>query len=200
MPEPAAAPRTRFHHGDLHAQALAAARELVARSGVDELVLREVASTAGVNHRALYRHFPDKRALILQLAAQELDTLVRAMDVALASSHAGDGPRVMMEVYVGYALEQPHLYEMVFSLPLRDDVDQETEVGQEVRKLIRLAARVFARGGDTATITRDRVVRAWGAAHGLALLMRRGALRAGERRATERYIVDAALLAAGPPG
>lgn len=193
MTDIAAAPRARFHHGDLRAQALAAARERVAASGVEQLVLREVAASVGVNHRALYRHFPDKQALILQLCAQELDTLITAMDVALARPDAADGPRVMMEVYVGYALEQPNLYEMVFSLPLRDELDRETAAGLQVRRLIRLAAKVFAQEGDAGMATRDRVIRAVATAHGLALLMRRGVVRAGPRREVERYIVDAAL-------
>src|SRR6185369_6521422 len=129
MPDSAASPplqRTRFHHGDLRAQALASARERVAQHGVDKLVLRELATGLGVNHRALYRHFPDRQALIVELSAMELDALVTAMDAVLPADARGQGPRILMEMYVGYALEQANLYEMVFSLPLRDDVDADT--------------------------------------------------------------------------
>jgi AcrR family transcriptional regulator len=196
MPDSAAHPpatRTRFHHGDLRAQALAGARDMVAQHGVDKLVLRELASSLGVNHRALYRHFPDKQALILQLSAMELDALVTGMQAVLPADGASGQARIMMEVYVGYALEQPRLYEMVFSLPLRDDVDGDTAVGAQVKRLIRLAAKVFHQPGDTPALTRDRVIRAWGTAHGLALLVRRGALHAGSRIDVQRYIVDAAV-------
>ena len=41
--------------------------------------------------------------------------------------------------------------------------------------------------------TRDRVVRAWGMAHGLVLLMLRGALRGGTEKSMQRYIVGAAM-------
>lgn len=198
VPAPgSAAPRSSFHHGDLRQVALAAARERVAQQGVDKLVLRELAAGLGVNHRALYRHFPDKQALIMQLAASELDTLVTAIEAVLPDEADAERRRVLMEVYVGYAFEQPRLYEMVFSLPLRDDVDAATAVGVQVRRLIKLAAKVFFVGGDTATATRDRVIRVWGTAHGLVLLMLRGALRAGPRGEVDRYIVDAALKQAG---
>ena len=86
---------------------------------------------------------------------------------------------------------------MVFSLPLRADVDAQTVVGVEVRRLIKLAAKVFSLPGDNANNTRDRVIRTWGTAHGLVLLMMRGALRAVSRSQVTRYIVDASLGQAG---
>ena len=82
MPEPPPSPRSTFHHGDLKAQALAAARERLAARGPDGLGLRELATALGVNHRALYRHFPDLGALIHQVAAAELAGLVDAMERA----------------------------------------------------------------------------------------------------------------------
>jgi len=190
---PAAPARATFHHGDLRRAALGRAREQVVAQGVEKLALRELAAALGVNHRALYRHFPDKQALIQELAAEEIAQLVAAIDAALAAGPEARSPLTLMEVYVGYALEQPRLYEMVFSLPLRNDVDQDTVVGAQVKRLIRLAADVFRHAGDGSTQTRDRVIRAWGTAHGLALLVQRGALRAGNLEATQRYIVEAAL-------
>jgi len=185
--------RDTFHHGDLRHAALSLARDRVAALGVEQLALRELAASLGVNHRALYRHFPDKQALIQELAAAEVEALVTAIEVAQAASPQADRRRTLMDVYVAYAVEQPRLYEMVFSLPLRDDVDQETVVGRQVRRLIRLAAQAFQLPGDTSARTRDRVIRAWGTAHGLALLMQRGALKAGHAERVQRYIADAAL-------
>lgn len=192
-PRQAAAVRDTFHHGDLRAQALQAARQRVAAQGVEKLVLRELAAGLGVNHRALYRHFPDKQALIQQIAAAELDALVARIEAALRDSPDGEPRRTMMQLYVDYALDEPLLYEMVFALPLRDDFDAQTLVGQAVKRLIKVSADVFRMPGDSAAATRDRVVRAWGTAHGLALLVHRGALRAGSRLQTQRYIVEAAL-------
>lgn len=193
MPEPPL-PRSTFHHGDLKAQALAAARERLAAQPPESLGLRELATALGVNHRALYRHFPDRAALIHLVAAAELAALVDTMDRAAEAE--ADPPRrreAMMAAYIAYALDQPRLYELVFALPLRDDLDAETPVGLQVRRLIRLAARLFADEGDSAAQTRDRVIRSWAAAHGLLLLARRGALKLGSRRQAERYVLAAAF-------
>jgi AcrR family transcriptional regulator len=185
--------RDTFHHGDLRASALAAARERVAESGVEKLALREVAAVAGVNHRALYRHFPDKQALILELAAAEVNALVDAIDERVARAAAGGRPKALIEAYVHFAFEQPRLYEMVFSLPLRDEFDADTQVGVAVKRLIKACGDAFEQPGDTDAQTRNRVLQAWGAAHGLVLLIFRGALRVGARAATERYIVGTSL-------
>jgi len=190
MPPPA---RDTFHHGDLRHTALAAARERVAEGGVDKLTLRELAAGLGVNHRALYRHFPDKQRLILELAAQEVHALVDSIDAARAGVSREEQPRALIEAYVRFAFESPPLYEMVFSLPLRDEFDADTVLGLAVKRLIKACGDAFEQPGDTGAQTRNRVLRAWGAAHGLTLLIFRGALRVGGRAQTERYIVGTAL-------
>lgn len=197
MPFAGDTPRATFHHGDLPAQALAWVRERVAAQGPDSFTLRELAAALGVNHRALYRHFPDRQAVLAALAAGELGLLVDAMEVALAAEEAPQHRHTLMTVYVGYALEQPQLYELVFSRPLRHGVAADDAMGVAVRRLMRLAAQTFADPGDGPAATRDRVVRAWGLAHGLLLLMRRGALRMGSAQQAERYIV-ASVFGGGP--
>jgi AcrR family transcriptional regulator len=189
----ASATRSSFHHGDLRQAALLAARDRVAERGAEGLVLRELAASLGVNHRALYRHFPDRQALIGEIAVTELGTLVDVMEALLPPEPGALQWRALMEVYVGYALDHPRLYEMVFSLPLCYDADETTEVGLAVRRLVRLAMRVFFQPGDGAGATRDRAIRVWGTAHGLVLLALRGAMRAAPGQALDRYIVDAAL-------
>ncbi len=59
-----------YHHGDLRAALLEAAREVLAKEGVEALTLREVARRAGVTHAAPYRHFADKEALLAAVATE----------------------------------------------------------------------------------------------------------------------------------
>jgi AcrR family transcriptional regulator len=49
---------------DRRAQIVAAARELFARSGFDATTTREIATAAGISDALIYRHFPDKQALL----------------------------------------------------------------------------------------------------------------------------------------
>lgn len=55
---------TRMSADDRRAQIVAAARELFARSGFDATTTREIATAAGISDALIYRHFPDKQALL----------------------------------------------------------------------------------------------------------------------------------------
>lgn len=59
-----------YHHGDLRAACLRAARELLEEDGSAGLSLRAVARRAGVSATAPYRHFADRDALVSAVAAQ----------------------------------------------------------------------------------------------------------------------------------
>jgi AcrR family transcriptional regulator len=53
-----------YHHGDLRAACLRAARELLEEDGSAALSLRAVARRAGVSPSAPYRHYADRDTLL----------------------------------------------------------------------------------------------------------------------------------------
>jgi AcrR family transcriptional regulator len=53
-----------YHHGDLRAAVIAAGLKRLAEGDGAELGLRALARDVGVSATALYRHFPDKEALL----------------------------------------------------------------------------------------------------------------------------------------
>ena len=61
-----------YHHGDLRAALIATALELLEKRDADDIGLREVARHVGVSATAIYRHFPDKDALLLAVAHEGL--------------------------------------------------------------------------------------------------------------------------------
>jgi AcrR family transcriptional regulator len=73
--------RVQYHHGDLRQALVDAARAMLAKQGVESFTLREVARQVGVNHRAAYRHFEDKQALLAAVAQE-------GYEVLLAQTHA----------------------------------------------------------------------------------------------------------------
>ena len=60
--------RDTFRHGNLPEALLDAALVRLEADGAESISLRELASDAGVNHRAVYRHFPDKLSLLAAVA------------------------------------------------------------------------------------------------------------------------------------
>ena len=57
-----------YHHGNLRQALLERAAQVIAESGVEALSLRALARDLGVSHAAPSRHFPDRRALLGELA------------------------------------------------------------------------------------------------------------------------------------
>jgi len=62
--------RKTFRHGRLAKALIEAAVARLEKDGVDALSLRELAKDVGVNHRAVYRHFPDKLSLVACVAEE----------------------------------------------------------------------------------------------------------------------------------
>ncbi len=64
-----------YHHGDLRAAVIAAGLKRLEAGDGGELGLRALARDVGVSATALYRHFPDKEALLDALADEGLRRL-----------------------------------------------------------------------------------------------------------------------------
>ncbi|MBK7861910.1 MAG: TetR/AcrR family transcriptional regulator [Archangiaceae bacterium] len=120
---PARARRT-YHHGDLRNAMLQKALELVDEHGPEAVSLREVARRVGVNHRAAYRHFDDKRALTAAIAEQGYLALAVALEVSWAKSEK-KAPRArvvaLMDAYLDFALESSARYRITFGKRVNED-------------------------------------------------------------------------------
>src|ERR1700750_2914281 len=68
MPVRSSPKRETFRHGNLAEALIGAALKRVATDGVEAISLRDLARDVGVNHRAVYRHFPDKLSLLARVA------------------------------------------------------------------------------------------------------------------------------------
>jgi len=51
--------------------------ELLRSSSIDKISIREVVSTAGVGYNTFFRHYPDKDSILEEIAAEEINHLVR---------------------------------------------------------------------------------------------------------------------------
>lgn len=159
-----------YHHGDLRAALVQAGLTLLATRAADDLSLREVARAVEVSATAVYRHFPDKRALMEALALEGLERLSAAQHAASEAAGGGAaGFKATGRAYVRFALENPALFRLIFSSPadagrrLRDR-DHPPEA---MRFLRANAAAVAPPGADPEVLA----LSAWSLAHGLAMLM-----------------------------
>jgi AcrR family transcriptional regulator len=162
-----------YHHGDLRAAALQLGMERLESQEHPDLGLRALARDLGVSATALYRHFPNKDALLDALALEGLNRL--GQNQAEAAAAAGGGRAGFAEVgvtYVEWAVQHPALLRLIYARIGKVDLDVEdaSKMGEAFLQL---------RKGIAATMPEnlapeERMVatlHAWSLVHGLAMLI-----------------------------
>ncbi|MFN0182698.1 MAG: TetR/AcrR family transcriptional regulator [Aquabacterium sp.] len=200
--DPVAPPRP-YHHGDLRRALLDAGLQLLATRSADDLALREVARTVGVSPTAIYRHFPDKQALMSGLAAEGLAQLAQVQAEARAA--AGDAAAGFLAsglAYVRFAAEQPVLFQLTFTHAAALDVleARPSEVSAAMRELRADVDRLVPAGTSPAA-RKALALHAWALVHGLAQLVLQQQI-APDWALVERVLrgAEAVVRAAGPAG
>ena len=171
-----------YHHGDLRAALIEAGLDLLQQREADDIGLREVARHVGVSATAIYRHFPDKDALLGALAHEGMKKLAAMQRAAEAEAGGGpDGFRATGAAYVKFAVENPALFRLVFSCaPSINLLDSELgKVGSAMRALRENIAELMP--ADLPEYERKvAALRAWSIVHGLSLLVLDGQIEYDE--------------------
>ena len=173
-----------YHHGDLRTALLGEGLRLVEEGGAEALSLREVARAAGVSATAVYRHFPDKRALMVALAQEGVRRLGEAQ-AAVAALGGAAAFTAIGRAYVDFALANPGLFRLTFTYP---GIEIGDPVNDKAASLLHDHALELAHGDKR--LTRVIALRAWALVHGLALLILDG------RVPRDDALIDATIAAA----
>jgi len=162
-------PRKAYHHGDLRAALVEAGLKLLETRTADDLSLREVARAVGVSATAVYRHFPDKGALMIALAGEGLARLAVAQHAAADAAGGGvAGFNATGAAYVRFALSNPALFRLIFANPASVDHQPHGHEDDAMTFLRANAAMVAEGKGEDAQII---ALQAWALVHGLSMLM-----------------------------
>ncbi len=163
--------RPRYHHGDLRRALLAAAVDVVAEHGPSAVRLRDLARRAGVSHAAPAHHFGDRAGLLTAVAVEGYELLAEALARA-----AGTGDFAEVGVaYVLFADSHPGHFPVMFRPDLLRTADPDL-VAARARTTAALRDGARRRFG---TADRVRALTAWSLVHGLATLVRDGAVAPG---------------------
>ena len=179
-----------YHHGDLRAALVGEGMAMLVERAADTVSLREVARRAGVSATAVYRHFPDKAALMAALANEGLARLAVVQHAAFEAKGGGvDGFSATGAAYVRFALANPELFRMIFAHHSPGDLT-EGEGNDDAMSFLLDNARALAPPG---TDPRAFALQCWSLAHGLALLMLDGHVPADDI-AIDRIVDVRAML------
>ena len=166
-----------YHHGDLRQAVIDTAMEMLNQGDDWQFTLREVARRAGVSHAAPYKHFPDKAALLAEIALIGFDRLTGAMEAA-AAGPASDFSRSFMataHAYIGFGRENPALYRLMFSGEI-GAAHLDPRAVRTLEVVVGLMERGQAAGLVRKRSVRGQAAACWAQVHGLTMLMLDGLL------------------------
>ena len=131
----------RMPRGARRAQLLASALEVFVAQGYHAAAMDDIADRAGVSKPVLYQHFPGKLDLYLALLDQSCETLIAALEVALASTEDNKlRVTATMHVFFDYVVSTQGAFRLVFE----SDLTNERLVRERVDRVVRECARVIA--------------------------------------------------------
>ncbi len=177
-----------YHHGDLAAALLEAARAVVAESGWEAVSLRGVARTVGVSANASYRHFSDKAALLHAVAEVGFRELAERM-LLVQSRAKGRGRAAAVahfeatgRAYFEYALDNPEMFRLMFGPLGMDHSDQDPEETTPYNILGEALDRLVDAGVCSIQSRPGAELLVWTAVHGLCGLALGGAMPGARER------------------
>jgi len=160
-----------YHHGDLRDALITAGMRLLEQRSSEDLGLREVARDVGVSATAVYRHFPDKNALLRAIAGRGFALMGDMQTAAVAGTEGAAAFAASGGAYVRFALRNPAVFRLMFSsAPPRDLFSMPVEDLSSPMRLLR--AHVTALTPATLSDEARKIIsiRAWALVHGLAVL------------------------------
>jgi AcrR family transcriptional regulator len=163
-----------YHHGDLRRVIIETAQDMLREDKGWQFTLREVARRAGVSHAAPYKHFPEKGALLAELAMLGFNELraqlAGAVERPLRSARAE--LIAAAKAYIQFGTSNPSLYRLMFSA----DVDKaafpqlKAAAADAFAVLLAILERGQGSGAFKAQPVRGQAAASWALVHGYTML------------------------------
>lgn len=179
-------------------------RELICRGserlfverGANGVSMRDLAAELGMSPMAPYRYFKDKAEILATVRAAAFSRFSDTIETAFASGNTPTArARAIGKAYLGFALEEPDAYRLIFDL-VQPDEDQYPELAYQSARakavLTRQSEDLIQAGlapNDPEHVTHSL----WAAAHGVCVLYMAGKFKSTSSvrdtyRATMRWL------------
>jgi AcrR family transcriptional regulator len=162
---------------------LKAAHALFEREGADAVTMRRVADAVGITPMAIYRHFPNRDALLKKLSDDSFQSVAHEWKSRARSRDVLKRLNALMEPYLDYALTHPHLFDHAFSVR-RDHARLSPTFNVALDAVIEGMAQGLLKQDDPHDVT----MTIWAHQHGLIALYRAGRFSYDEAQFRAFYI------------
>lgn len=180
---------------------LQAAYALFDAGGAEAVTMRRVADAVGLSAMAIYRHFPNREALLKRLSDDSFQTAAQDWSARVRAREPRKRLLQVMEPYLDYALGHPHLFDHAFSVR-RDDARRFPDDFRARRSpTLNLVADTVAEGMRAGVLRKDDpwdvAMSVWAHAHGLIALYRAGRFSYSEAQFRAFYLQSLRRLVDG---
>jgi AcrR family transcriptional regulator len=181
---------------------LASTRELMGGpAGAAGVTMRSVAGASGITAMAIYKHFPDREALLQAVIAAEYATLSQYFERANARTEV-KGLRGMLG-YLEYAYDHPQLFAYMFAARREGAINpKDWRAGKSptLNILQGVVARLMAEGMLAPDDAQETSLAIWAHAHGLVMLYLSGRIGLSRPNFTALYMRSLSRLLQGLAG
>jgi len=123
---------TRLPRDERRAQLLVAALEVFTAAGYHSAAMDEIADRANVSKPVLYQHFPSKLELYLAVLDLHIDSLVFAIQKAIASNRENSSRvAATVEAYFGFIDSEGEAFRLLFE----SDMNLEPQVRERLNRM-----------------------------------------------------------------
>ncbi len=174
----------KYHHGDLRKALVEAGIAILGEAGPEGLTLRGAAARAGVSHAAPAYHFGSLQGLLTAIATVGFQRFHAALGRAIdaAPTRPVERLRAASRAYVGFAVENPAIIQLMFSGPRLDWsqaplCEAADHAYAQLSEIVRPAAAHL--GVTTEDRRRELELMVWSSIHGFAMLSNAGVVGRG---------------------
>jgi len=159
---------------ELRDSCVAAAREVIARAGIENLSLRDVARQLGVSHQAPYKHYRSRDHLLAEVMRRCFEQFAAHLD---ARQHFDDPHRDLESLgrqYLNYAKQHPLEYQLMFGTPWPAAAEHPDLLHDSTRAfdiLREVLCRIHGSSAKQRELVDLDAMFVWSAMHGLAGVM-----------------------------
>ncbi|MFO7798160.1 TetR/AcrR family transcriptional regulator [Rhodohalobacter sp.] len=133
----------------LREEILDVSKELLLKHGFSKISMRKIAKKANVTATSIYLHFKNKDDLLLALVEESIANLNRVLRNTLDEAASPiEQLESLTDAYVGYAMENPQEYEIIYMVRPEEMPKYPREKFQQVREIYELLAGIIQRGKD----------------------------------------------------
>jgi AcrR family transcriptional regulator len=177
---------------DTRERILQSARDIYSDQGLQEISMRKVAEGAGISTMAAYRHFENKEELV----AEVVDEGFRIFEDYFSKALACRSPKARLdkcfELYLEFASENPHYYEVMFVSETKlDQLPLKTSAKKQIKATMQFLVERLQEWSEAENISiqnfDEEAFHLWGHAHGLVSLFISGRFSSGNYKTKKDF-------------